>query len=171
VELYERWCESTKEKNKRKYYWTYVEKDGGRDDIEPLSPSDRRSLVAFVAPESADRTARGDGGKIPRLAPTVHLVALCPKNFRSGAMAIAARSGPAFNGRHRRLGRRLADQCWQNAGCGDCCANDLVVRATGTDRHAIARIVRPDGAFLQKDLRASRLQRFLALRRQRPFGW
>ena len=33
MELYERWCESTKEKNKRKYYWTYVEKDGGRDDI------------------------------------------------------------------------------------------------------------------------------------------
>ena len=31
--LYERWCESTKEKDKRKHYWTYVEKDGGRDDI------------------------------------------------------------------------------------------------------------------------------------------
>lgn len=31
--LYEKWCESTKENNKRKYYWTYVEKDGGRDDI------------------------------------------------------------------------------------------------------------------------------------------
>jgi hypothetical protein len=33
VGLYERWCESTKEKNKRKHYWTYVEKDGGRDEI------------------------------------------------------------------------------------------------------------------------------------------
>lgn len=31
--LYERWCESAKEKNKRKHYWTYVEKDGGRDEI------------------------------------------------------------------------------------------------------------------------------------------
>lgn len=31
--LYERWCESTKKKNKRKHYWTYVEKDGGRDEI------------------------------------------------------------------------------------------------------------------------------------------
>ena len=31
--LYERWCESTKEKDKRKHYWTYVEKDGGRDEI------------------------------------------------------------------------------------------------------------------------------------------
>ncbi len=31
--LYERWCESTKEEHKRKRYWTYVEKDGGRDEI------------------------------------------------------------------------------------------------------------------------------------------
>lgn len=31
--LFERWCESTKEENKRKYYWTYVEKEGGRDEI------------------------------------------------------------------------------------------------------------------------------------------
>lgn len=31
--LYETWCDSTKEKDKRKHYWTYVEKDGGRDEI------------------------------------------------------------------------------------------------------------------------------------------
>lgn len=31
--LYERWCDSTKERDKRKHYWTYVEKDGGRDEI------------------------------------------------------------------------------------------------------------------------------------------
>lgn len=31
--LYEKWCISTKEKNKRKHYWTYVERDGGRDEI------------------------------------------------------------------------------------------------------------------------------------------
>lgn len=31
--LYKRWCNSTKEKDKRKHYWTYVEKDGGRDEI------------------------------------------------------------------------------------------------------------------------------------------
>lgn len=31
--LYEKWCESIKENDERKYYWTYVEKDGGRDDI------------------------------------------------------------------------------------------------------------------------------------------
>lgn len=31
--LYKGWCKSTKEKTKRKHYWTYVEKDGGRDHI------------------------------------------------------------------------------------------------------------------------------------------
>lgn len=31
--LYERWCDATKNKDKRKHYWTYVEKDGGRDEI------------------------------------------------------------------------------------------------------------------------------------------
>ncbi|HFF8775897.1 TPA: DUF1837 domain-containing protein [Klebsiella pneumoniae] len=33
VGLYEKWCDSTKEQEQRKYYWIYVEKDGGRDDI------------------------------------------------------------------------------------------------------------------------------------------
>lgn len=33
VGLYERWCESIKEDNKRRHYWTYVEKDDGRDKI------------------------------------------------------------------------------------------------------------------------------------------
>lgn len=32
--LYERWCESTKESNRRRHYWTYVEKEGGRDEIQ-----------------------------------------------------------------------------------------------------------------------------------------
>lgn len=31
--LYKDWCESNKEKNQRKRYWTYVEKKGGRDKI------------------------------------------------------------------------------------------------------------------------------------------
>ena len=33
MELYERWCEATKEEDKRKRYWTYVEKNGGRNEI------------------------------------------------------------------------------------------------------------------------------------------
>jgi len=31
--LYEDWCIPTKKKNKRKHYWTYVEKKGGREKI------------------------------------------------------------------------------------------------------------------------------------------
>lgn len=31
--LYKTWCDATKEKDKRKRYWTYVEKDSGRDEI------------------------------------------------------------------------------------------------------------------------------------------
>lgn len=31
--LYKKWCESTKAKDKRKHFWTYTEKDGGRDEI------------------------------------------------------------------------------------------------------------------------------------------
>ena len=33
VGLYKKWCKATKEEDKRKRYWTYVEKDGGRDKI------------------------------------------------------------------------------------------------------------------------------------------
>lgn len=33
MSLYNRWCDSTKEKDKRKHYWTYVEKDGGRETV------------------------------------------------------------------------------------------------------------------------------------------
>ncbi len=31
--LYKQWCESAKEKDKRRHYWTYVEKKIGRDEI------------------------------------------------------------------------------------------------------------------------------------------
>ena len=31
--LYERWCDASRKRDKRKHYWTYVEKDGGRDEI------------------------------------------------------------------------------------------------------------------------------------------
>lgn len=33
MRLYGRWCEANKEKDQRKHYWIYVEKDGGRDEI------------------------------------------------------------------------------------------------------------------------------------------
>lgn len=31
--LYKKWCAATKDEDKRKRYWTYVEKNGGRDEI------------------------------------------------------------------------------------------------------------------------------------------
>lgn len=31
--LYKEWCDTTAKKDKRKHYWTYVEKEGGRDTI------------------------------------------------------------------------------------------------------------------------------------------
>jgi hypothetical protein len=33
VGLYKKWCDATRGKDKRQRYWTYVEKDGGRDEI------------------------------------------------------------------------------------------------------------------------------------------
>ena len=33
LRLYKKWCDATKEKDKRKRYWTDVEKDVGRDEI------------------------------------------------------------------------------------------------------------------------------------------
>lgn len=33
VGLYGKWCDGTKARDKRKHYWTYVEKDGGRDVV------------------------------------------------------------------------------------------------------------------------------------------
>lgn len=33
VGLYAMWCESTKQEDERKHYWTYVEKDGGRHQV------------------------------------------------------------------------------------------------------------------------------------------
>ena len=33
MELYERRCDRSRKEDKRKRYWTYIEKDGGRDEI------------------------------------------------------------------------------------------------------------------------------------------
>ncbi|WP_216923346.1 DUF1837 domain-containing protein [Synechococcus sp. CCAP 1479/9] len=33
MRLYERWCKAAKDRNERKHYWTYTEKDGGRDVV------------------------------------------------------------------------------------------------------------------------------------------
>lgn len=49
-DLFERWCDSTKHRIKRKHYWTYVEKDGGRDAI--------RNDLAEIIRSHYDRSER-----------------------------------------------------------------------------------------------------------------
>lgn len=41
--LYGKWCDATKSQSKRKHYWTYVEKFGGRDEIRGLLTETIRS--------------------------------------------------------------------------------------------------------------------------------
>lgn len=43
MSLYDKWCEAAKEDDKRKHYWTYVEKNGGRDEIRKDLPNTIRS--------------------------------------------------------------------------------------------------------------------------------
>jgi len=61
--LYETWCDATKNKDKRKHYWTYVEKGGGRDEIRDAlaetirSHYDRLERIAEVALSIATASA------------------------------------------------------------------------------------------------------------------
>lgn len=70
MKLYGKWCESTKKHSKRKHYWTYVEKDGGRDEIRNRlvetirSHYDRLERIA----EDVKRLGYGDASKILRAA-------------------------------------------------------------------------------------------------------
>lgn len=86
--LYERWCESTKEKDKRKHYWTYVEKDGGRDDISGDLAETIRShydrleriaddvdrlgykIAAKILSEAMPQTAKGRSGDLGEILAT-----------------------------------------------------------------------------------------------------
>ena len=34
MKLFKRWCVPTKERDNRKFFWTYVEKDGGRNEVQ-----------------------------------------------------------------------------------------------------------------------------------------
>lgn len=86
--LYERWCESTKEKDKRKRYWTYVEKDGGRSEIagdlvetirshygrlELIAEDVKRlgyKVAATILSESMPQTAKGRSGDLGEILAT-----------------------------------------------------------------------------------------------------
>ncbi len=86
--LYKRWCEATKEQDKRKHYWTYVEKDGGRDEIRDdlaetiRSHYDRLELIAedaerlgytvaaAILREAMPQTKRGRSGDLGEILAT-----------------------------------------------------------------------------------------------------
>tara|TARA_R110002110_G_scaffold403942_1_gene621957 strand:+ start:248 stop:622 length:375 start_codon:yes stop_codon:yes gene_type:complete len=82
VSLYKKWCDAKKEKDKRKRYWTYVEKDGGRDEIHDglaetiCSHYDRLDRIAedverlgyevaaAILKEAMPQTAKGRSGDL-----------------------------------------------------------------------------------------------------------
>lgn len=88
VGLYERWCEATKTKDKRKYYWTYVEREGGRDEIRADFAATIRShydrleriaedvkrlgykAAAQILSEALPQTAKGRSGDLGEILAT-----------------------------------------------------------------------------------------------------
>ena len=88
VGLYERWCETTKKRDKRKYYWTYVEREGGRDEIradlaetirshydrlERIAEDVKRlgyKAAARILREALPQTAKGRSGDLGEILAT-----------------------------------------------------------------------------------------------------
>jgi hypothetical protein len=86
--LYKRWCDATKEKNKRKHYWVYVEKDTGRDEIRGELAETIRShydrleriaedvdrlgfkFAASILKEAMPQTPRGRSGDLGEILAT-----------------------------------------------------------------------------------------------------
>ena len=86
--LYESWCDATKEKDKRKHYWTYVEKDGGRDKVRDVLAETIRShydrlehiaedvdrlgykSAATILREQMPQTSRGRSGDLGEILAT-----------------------------------------------------------------------------------------------------
>lgn len=88
VGLYKKWCDATKEEDKRKRYWTYVEKDGGRDEIRDDLAETMRShydrleriaddverlgyaLAATILREQLPQTPKGRSGDLGEILAT-----------------------------------------------------------------------------------------------------
>jgi hypothetical protein len=88
VGLYERWCQSTKKSDKRKHYWTYVEKDGGRgkirddlaktirshyDRLERIADDVKRlgyGVASEVLRTAMPQTSRGRSGELGEILAT-----------------------------------------------------------------------------------------------------
>ena len=64
--MYERWCEGSRKRDKRKHYWTFVEKDGGREEVRDEMAETIRShydRLEHIA-EDVDRLGYKVAGKI-----------------------------------------------------------------------------------------------------------
>ena len=88
MSLYERWCDATREKDKRKHYWTYVEKDDGRDEIRDALAETIRShydrleriaedvdrlgykVAAEILSEAMPQTSKGRSGDLGEILAT-----------------------------------------------------------------------------------------------------
>ncbi|MDX8455195.1 DUF1837 domain-containing protein [Mesorhizobium sp. VK9D] len=86
--LYEKWLEATKEKDKRKHYWIYVEKEGGRDEIRDALAETIRShydrleriaedvtrlgykVAAEILSEAMPQTLKGRSGDLGEILAT-----------------------------------------------------------------------------------------------------
>lgn len=87
--LYSKWCESTEEKNKRKHYWIYVEKKGGRDQI-------RKDLA---------ETIRSHYDRLERIAEDVKRL-----GYKAAAEILSAAMPQTPKGRSGDLGEILATE-------------------------------------------------------------
>ena len=87
MELYKKWCKSAKEKDKRKRYWTYVEKEGGRDKI-------RDELI---------RTIRSHYDQLERIAEDVDRL-----GYKGASIILKAAMPQTAKGRSGDLGEILA---------------------------------------------------------------
>lgn len=87
--LYKKWCEATRQKNARKRYWTYVEKDGGREKI-------RAALT---------ETIRGHYDKLDRIADDVARL-----GYEVAADILRAHLPQTSTGRSGDLGEILATE-------------------------------------------------------------
>ncbi len=74
--LHKKWCDATKEKDERRRYWTYAEKDGGRDEIRDALAKTMRSqynrLDRIAFPQSSGTTHRRFQSAVLRLPISRH---------------------------------------------------------------------------------------------------
>ncbi len=87
--LYKKWCDATKEEDKRKRYWAFVEKNGGRDEIR----------------EELAETMRSHYDRLDRIADDVARL-----GFKVAAEILRAQLPQTTKGRSGDLGEILATE-------------------------------------------------------------